>query len=88
MFKLNKKRFSIMAMIGAISGAAVADDVIINGTTYSCTNTCNVTFNNGSAVITDSGGGSITYQQGNITSTISESITLYFSSMMMMMGMG
>lgn len=52
--------FSVVVIAAAIAGPArAASSVTINGQTYTCTNSCNVTFSGGSYSVSDCCGGQV-----------------------------
>lgn len=58
MFKSKQARWAIAAALLALTGTALADMVTLNGTTYVCQNTCQVTtMPNGGWLLQDSEGG-------------------------------
>lgn len=53
-------KIAIFAFMAFGTSAVVADDVTVNGRTWSCTNTCNVTvYSNGNYSIADCCGGTV-----------------------------
>lgn len=58
---MDKMKFAVLFVAVLAPAVAWANSVIVEGTTYTCTNTCDVTFSNGTYTVRDCCGGRVRF---------------------------